>query len=110
MKRRLVFLFVVFALLLSFVAVQAPAQAAGTTNFTATVQASRLRIHETPSVRSKTIAIVKRGEALTILGKNAATRARWLKVQTSGGVVGWVSLGWLRLARGVLLKNLPVVS
>src|SRR5205809_506970 len=110
MKRRLIFLFVVFALLLSFVAVQAPAKAAGTTTLSATVVAPRLRIRETPSLRSKTIAVVKRGEALTILGKNAAVGARWIKVQTSTGVVGWVSRFWLRLARGVLLKNLPVVS
>src|SRR5689334_15602557 len=110
MKRRIVFWFVVGALLLSFVAVQSPTKAEGTANVTASVLARRLRIHETASLRSKTIGVLKRGETLTILGKDKATRALWIKVQTSSGVTGWVWRFWLRLPRGVLLKNIPVVS
>ena len=111
MKRSLVLLFVVVAVLLSLVTVQAPANAAGATSAPAssTVFAVRLRIRDTPSVRGKTLEVVKRGATLTILGKDAA-RPHWLKVQAADGVTGWVSLGWVRLGRGLLLKNISVMS
>jgi uncharacterized protein YgiM (DUF1202 family) len=109
MKRRLLFLVTTIALLLGLVAVQSPVQAAGSTVSGGIVVAHRLRVHQAASLRSPTIAIVKRGEMLTILGKNAL-RPRWFKVQTSAGVTGWVSLSWVRLNRGILLKNIPVVS
>ncbi len=108
MNRSLVYLAVTAALILSFVAAQLPVNAA-TMPLTATVIAHRLRIRQSASLKSMTIGVLKRGEALTILGKNAL-RARWLKIQTSGGVTGWISIAWVRFHRGVLLKDIPIVS
>lgn len=111
MKRSLIFVLVVAAILMSIVSVPAPANAAGTaaTAPTSTVVAGRLRVREAPNMRAKTLAILKRGETLTILGKDA-TRPRWLKVQTTAGITGWVSLGWVRLQKGLLIKNIAVTS
>jgi uncharacterized protein YgiM (DUF1202 family) len=111
MKRSLIFVLVVAAILMSIVAGPAPANAAGAaaTAPTSTVVAARLRVREAPNVHAKTLAIVKRGDTLTILGKDAA-RPHWLKVQTTAGVTGWVWLGWVRLQRGLLIKTIAVTS
>ncbi len=107
MKRYLFLLVAVAVLMLSFVAVQSPARAATTSN-TGTVIASKLRVRDAGSLQGKLIELVKRGDILTVLGRNS--RMSWLKVQAPDGKTGWVSMLWIKLPKTTLLKNLPVVS
>ncbi len=110
MKRSLLLLVAMALLILSFSAVQSPAQAATSpaTVPTATVLAARLRVRDAGSLQGKVLELVKFGNSLTILGRNS--RMSWLKIKAPDGKIGWVSILWVRLQRTVILKNLPVVS
>lgn len=107
MARRLVLLIGVVLLLVGMVAVQQPVKASSTATLTGKVLVARLRLRDGASIRGKILSVLTRNTMLTVIGRSA--RSTWLKVQTSTGMVGWVSTAFVRLSGGKL-SMLPAVQ
>lgn len=88
-----------------------PAQAV--TGVTGTVRAFLLNLRSSPGVQfvsrlgSNRIGLLRMGASLVVFGRDRT--ARWLKIKTGGGMIGWVSMRWV-LLRGSTLMALPIVS
>src|SRR5579859_1307228 len=107
MKRRLLFLTVILALLMGLVAFHTPVKADNNTaTLTVKVIAARLRIRSLAGTQGKLVGVLKRNDVVVLLGKNAA--GTWLKI-TANGLTGWVSVVWIKLGK-ISLKSIPVVS
>ena len=106
MYRRCVLLVALVAVGICLVAVPSPVQAQASTT-TAIVRAFFLNVRSGPGANTGRVGLLQGGAVLTPLGRNSV--GSWLKVQTSQGLVGWVSSRWVILS-GTTLMSLPVVS
>ncbi len=71
-----------------------------TTTLSGVVSTPRLRGRDAATLRGKKIASLAEGQIVTILGIH--TNRRWLKIRTGDGIVGWVSVFYIRLVGGEL--------
>ncbi len=68
------------------------------TAITAVARVSHLRGHDAPSLRTKVIFHLTRGQTVNVLG--VSENLRWLKIRSADGQQGWVSLFYMRLVGG----------
>lgn len=118
MQRRTLGLFLLFALIFSFVVVQAPANARpnaqaatpqvafaglpGTVN-----SANNLTLRALPSTDSANLGILKAGAKVTVFGQN--TNGTWLFITDATGKIGWVGSAYVILTAGKL-SSVPIVQ
>src|SRR5258708_37917437 len=70
------------------------------TSITGVARVTQLRVHEGPSLRTKVLFHLTRGQTVSVLGVSA--NKRWLEIRSADGKVGWVSLFYTRLVGGKL--------
>ncbi len=107
MFRRFIVLAILVAVGSSVVVVPSPAQAQGSTAFTATIRAALLNVRNGPEASALRLSVLKAGTIVTVLGKNSL--GTWLEIRTGQGLVGWVSAIWLKFSSGSL-TSLPLIS
>ncbi|MDX1663969.1 MAG: SH3 domain-containing protein [Candidatus Promineifilaceae bacterium] len=73
---------------------------------TASVRSYGLNVRAGPGVGYERVAVLARGNEVTLLGRNA--NATWAYIETSRGVKGWVSAPYLNSP--VAISSLPVVG
>src|SRR5258708_5717344 len=72
------------------------------TAITAVARVSHLRVHDAPSLRTKVVFHLTRGQTVNVLG--VSENKRWIKIRTADGQQGWVSLYYMRLVGGRVSK------
>ncbi len=116
MARRITGLVALFAVLLSFMALSAPASAnvaaqatapATVAGISGVVVAAQVRVHSAPNTTSSTLAIIRGNDVLTVTGRN--TSGTWVQVLTAAGVSGWSGSAFIKLSSGKF-SDLPVVD
>ncbi len=70
------------------------------TTLSGIVSTPRLRVRDAATFRGKIIGHLDEGQIVTILGIHL--NRRWLKIRTGDGLVGWVSVFYVRLVGGEL--------